>query len=267
MRKSHVMKNLKKHLWIIILILCLPIVVNFVLLIPSFTPIVGDNVEWLSFWAGYISANVAFIILYIQRKDNKEENRNNRELQLNILKHQQEMQWLNLFRQASVEYVSAYTYNDLVHAINVMRKNPEDAFNILGHLLDRLAKCDTNLAYVGMRGENKKKLYDICASFFILYNDVVDDVQKMIVYIIKSKNLTFEAFCIDSKDMGITNDMENIIALVAIQKKVNIAQSFNDVAMNRIKIIEERAAKIRDLFANYIATEEKRIDNILTGNI
>ena len=261
------MKNLKKHLWIIILILSLPIVINFVLLIPSFTPIVGDNVEWLSFWAGYIGANVAFIILYIQRKDNKEENRYNRELQLNILKHQQEMQWLNLFREASVEYVSAYTYNDLVHTINVMRKNPEEAFNILGHLLERLAKCDTTLGYIGMRGENKKKLYDICASFFVLYNDVIDDVQKLIVYIINSKNLTFEAFCFDSKDMEITNDMKDIITLVSTQKELNMAQSFNNVAMNRIKIIEERAAEIKDIFASYIVAEEKRIDDILTENI
>ena len=261
------MKKLKNISWIIMLIFCLPIAINFILLIPSFTPIVGNNVEWLSFWASYISANVAFIILYIQRKDNKEENRNNRELQLNILKHQQEMQWLNLFRQASVEYVSAYTYNDLVHAINIMRKNPEDAFNILGHLLERLAKCDTNLGYVGMRGENKKKLYDICFSLFTLYNDVVYDVQKMIAYIINSKNLTFEAFCVDSKDMEFTNDMKIIITLVATQKGLNMAQSFNDVAINRIKIIEEQAAEIRDIFASYIATEEKRIDNILTGNI
>ena len=110
------------------------------------------------------------------KKENKRENEENRKLQLNILKYQQEMQWLNMFRQASIEYVSAYTYNDLVHSINVMRENPKDAFKILGHLLERLAKCDTNLAYVGVRGKNMEKLYNTCASFFILYNDVIDVV-------------------------------------------------------------------------------------------
>lgn len=107
---------MKKHILVIVLLLCLPVIINFVLLIPSFTPVVGGSIEWLSFWAGYISANVAFIILYIQRKDNKRENKRNRELQLNILKHQQEMQWLNMFRKASVDYVSSYNYNDLVHS-------------------------------------------------------------------------------------------------------------------------------------------------------
>lgn len=261
------MKYLKKHLWVITSILCLPIAINFILLIPSFTPIVGNNVEWLSFWANYISANVAFIILYIQRKDNKKENDNNRKLQINILRHQQEMQWLNMFRQVSVEYVSAYTYNDLVHAINVMRKNPEDAFNILGQLIERLAKCDTNLGYIGMRGENKEKLYSICYNLFILYYDVIDDIQKMMVYIINSKDLTFEAFCIDSGELEVSNEMKDIITLIATQKELNMAQSFNNVAMNRIKIIEKRAAEIRDIFASYIVAEEKRIDNILTENL
>ena len=219
-------KWMQKYRWtiiIVILVTSIPIAINFILLFPSFTSIVGDNTEWLSFWSGYISAAVAFVILHIQRmdskkqiennkKENKRENEENRKLQLNILKYQQEMQWLNMFRQASIEYVSAYTYNDLVHSINVMRENPKDAFKILGHLLERLAKCDTNLAYVGMRGKNMEKLYNTCASFFILYNDVIDDVQHIMVYIINSKNPTFEAFCIDSTDMQITEDMKHIIS-------------------------------------------------------
>lgn len=258
---------LKKHILVIVLLLCLPVIINFVLLIPSFTPVVGGSIEWLSFWAGYISANVAFIILYIQRKDNKRENKRNRELQLNILKHQQEMQWLNMFRKASVDYVSSYNYNDLVHSINIMRKNPEEAFNVLGALLDRLAKSDTNLAYIGWRGENHKVLYDICAAFFTLYNDVINDVQNMLIYIINSKNVTFEAFCIDSKNMDITTEMRNIIAIIATQDGINMAQRFNDVAITRIKIIEERAEKIRDVFAEYITAEQKRIDDILTADL
>lgn len=268
----------RRTIIITIIIALVPIAINFILLLPSFTSIVGDSTEWLSFWSGYISAAVAFIILHIQRMDNKQqiennreenkhENEENRKLQLNILKHQQEMQWLNMFRQASVEYVSAYTYNDLVHLINVMRENPKDAFNILGRLLDRLAKCDISLGYVGMRGNDKEKLYKTCASFFILYNDVADDIQNMMAYIINTDNLTFEAFCIDSANMQITEDMKNIISFVATKKGLNMAQCFNDVAMNRIKVIEEPATDIRDIFASYIAAEQKRIDEILTENL
>lgn len=258
------MNWVKKYSWTITLIILIPIIINFVLLIPAFVPIVGDNTEWLSFWGTYISATVAFIILYIQRKDNIDENEKNRKLQLNILTHQQEMQWLNMFRQASVEYVSAYTYNDLVHAINVMRDNPKEAFNILGYLLERLAKCDTNLAYIGMRGKNATQLYNKCYSFFILYNDIVDDIQHIMVYIIETKNLTFEGFCIESANMPITDSMKDIISIVATQNNINMAERFNDVAMQRIKLLEECASEIRDIFGDYIAGEQKRIDSILT---
>lgn len=278
---SNIKDWIKRYRWVIIITILfasVPIALNFILLFPSFTSIVGNNTEWLSFWSGYISAAVAFIILHIQRldskrqiennrKENKYENEENRKLQFNILKYQQEMQWLNMFRQTSVEYVSAYTYNDLVHSINVMRENPIDAFNILGRLLERLAKCDIDLGYIGMRGVDKEKLYNRCASFFLLYNDVVDDVQHIMVYIINSKNPTFEAFCVDSTDMQITEDMKHIISFVAAQKDLDMKQRFNDVAMSRIKVIEERAAKIRDVFATYIAAEQKRIDEILTENL
>ena len=54
---------------------------------------------------------------------------------------------------------------------------------------------------------------------------------------------------------------------VAAQKDLDMEQRFNDVAMSRIKCIEERAAEIRDVFATYIATEQKRIDEILTKNL
>lgn len=274
------MNNQQKQYIIIIAIIILsaPMALNFILSIPAFTPIIGKSTDWLVFWGSYLSAAVAFIVLHVQRIDNQKENEHNRKenerlnkenrnLQLNILKHQQEMQWLNMFREASVEYVSAYNYNDLVHSINVMRENPKEAFNILGSLLDRLGKCDTNLKYINIRGKNKQKLYNICDSFFILYNDVIDDVQQMMAYIINTKNLSFEGFFIESTNMQITDDMKIIINSIAIQKNLNMAQQFNDVAISRIKIIEDRSFKIREVFASYIAMEEKRINDILTENI
>lgn len=89
----------------------------------------------------------------------------------------------------------------------------------------------------------------------------------MLIYIINSKNVTFEAFCIDSKNMDITTEMRNIIAIIATQDGINMAQRFNDVAITRIKIIEQRAEKIRDVFAEYITAEQKRIDDILTADL
>ena len=73
---------IKKYWWVALIILLLPITLNFILLIPSFTTIVGDEIVWLSFWGGYLGAIIstatAFIILYIQQKENKSENKKNR---------------------------------------------------------------------------------------------------------------------------------------------------------------------------------------------
>ena len=64
--------SMKKYWWIALVILLMPIALNFILLTPSFTAIVGDEIAWLSFWGGYLGAIIstaaAFIILYIQRK-------------------------------------------------------------------------------------------------------------------------------------------------------------------------------------------------------
>lgn len=277
-----IMKLLKKYWWWILIVLAAPVVINYILLVPAISPIVGDNAIWLSFWGSYlgaiISATVAFIILHIQRKDNEieneknrvdneTENNNNRNLQLNILKYQQEMQWLNAFRQMSAEYVSAYNYNDLIHIVNISRSDAEGAFNGIGPLLDRLALCDVRLKYIGVRGNKASSLCDICDAFFELYNDVLYDLQAVFIYSIENPSPMYEAFCIQSTRMPITKSMKMIIQQVAIEKGLSNAQRFNDVIMGRIKIIEERAEKIRTVFAGYILEEQKRIDNILTENL
>ena len=60
-------------------ILIIPIIINYVLLIPipfNF-PIIGSNVDWLSFWGTYIGgilgAFASFIILYLTLRHNRNE--------------------------------------------------------------------------------------------------------------------------------------------------------------------------------------------------
>ena len=116
------MKLFKKYWWAVLIILVLPIVINFLLMIPAFSPIVGEDTDWLAFWGGYlgaiISAAVAFIILYIQRKDNEQQvkdtqaenetqNKANRKLQLNILRYQQEQIRLNNFIAVSSKLITS----------------------------------------------------------------------------------------------------------------------------------------------------------------
>jgi hypothetical protein len=47
------------------LLLIIPIILNFVLQIPSHFPIIGDSQTWLSFWASYIGAIASFAMIAV----------------------------------------------------------------------------------------------------------------------------------------------------------------------------------------------------------
>ena len=102
------MEWIKKHIALIIAIVLivvfvLPLGINALYLISTDCEVLHKPSEWTTFWGGYlgaiISAAVAFIILYIQRKDNEQQikdaqkdnetqNKANRNLQINTLKYQ-----------------------------------------------------------------------------------------------------------------------------------------------------------------------------------
>ena len=146
---------IKKYWWTILVILILPGIINLVLLIPRFFPIVGDEIDWLSFWGGYIgaiiSAGVAFAILHIQRKDNekqneenrtenKKQNEENRTLQINVLKYQQKTLWLNELKSKCLEYYLGFDINALIDfkdSINISATTQKDSFDTLKELCEK----------------------------------------------------------------------------------------------------------------------------------
>lgn len=63
------MDFLKKYWWwIIIAFIAIPIILNAILLIPAFTPIVGDNTVWLSFFGSLIGALASFVMIFFTAK-------------------------------------------------------------------------------------------------------------------------------------------------------------------------------------------------------
>ncbi len=78
------MDILKKYWWcFIIALIIVPVALNFILLIPAFTPIVGDNQTWLSFIGSLIGALASFAMIFFTAKTLEQ----NRE-QLDELKRQ-----------------------------------------------------------------------------------------------------------------------------------------------------------------------------------
>ena len=200
--------SMKKYWWIALVILLMPIALNFILLTPSFTAIVGDEIAWLSFWGGYLGAIIstaaAFIILYIQRKDNESENeknrvdnevqnkqnrveneklnRANRQLQLNIMKYHQQYHWLDEFRNASLKYSQALNNNNLVLISNMMWEHPQDAFNIVKQLFDDLDTYHAKFAFTRKQNEESATLAQYIREKSELYRCSLNDLQWIVLY-------------------------------------------------------------------------------------
>lgn len=178
---------IKEYWWIILIIIGAPIAINFIAIIPAFTPLAGGIQDWVAFWGGYlsaiISAMVAFLILIIQRKDNqrerlqdnfenqiqqfknrsenrrensrnREENRiensKNRQLQINAIKYQQQRQWLDNLSKAMIDNIMMYNPNHLSNIINLMSQ--KQGFRLIHDqirdLLNQLILTDTAVGFL-----------------------------------------------------------------------------------------------------------------------
>ena len=185
---------IKKYWWVFPFILLLPFVINFILLIPAFSPIVGENTDWLSFWGGYlgaiISSGVAFAILCIQRQENKKQNKANRTLQINVLKYQQEMQWLNELKIKSIEYYNAFDQNDIIKLCNLIHKNKRetilDAEELINILINKNNKVTFALEFLFSkeRDEKEKNILSALQKYNLAYKALICDAQ-FIVRILK----------------------------------------------------------------------------------
>lgn len=151
-------KLFMKYKWYIIggllLMILAPVIINKVLLMPIISDIVGDNTDWLSFWGSYlgaiISSTIAFIILLVQREDNHKENEQNRELQINAIKYQQQRQWLDNLSKAMIDNIMMYNPNYLSDIMNLMYQ--KQGFKLIHDqirdLLNQLILTDTAVGFL-----------------------------------------------------------------------------------------------------------------------
>ncbi len=269
---------LKQYWWAIAVIILAPVVLNCVLQIPAFVRIVGDNTDWLTFWGSYlggiISTLTALFILYKTLQQNHEENEknreanelaneNNRKLQIRILEYQQQMQWLNLFRQASAEYVQLYNTNDLIAVANVFMVDPNVAHNMLKPLFDRANICDTKLAYWCKADEKSKELMGKISPKFKQYNEVLQDIQQIVTFRKSYPTATFDYLVALMPTLILSQTMKDKIAQVSTLQSSEAAQPFVGVIMARIYDIQNYMVEIQSLLYNYIHSEQARIDKIL----
>lgn len=292
--------SIKKYWWVTLAIFVLPIALNFVLLIPSFIAIVGDEIAWLSFWGGYLGAIVstvaAFIILYIQRKDNESENeknrntnklqndlnrlenerlnRANRQQQLNIMKYHQQSSWLDNFRDASLEYCRALNSNDFILISNMMWLYPHDAFNIVKGIFDNIDKAQNKFAFVRKQDEESSDLAKYINERVLIYRNALNDLQWIVLYY---KSTVHELRCkktfieylqfYENKNANINNILQISRSQVEYTAGCNNSKYFNDIFLSIFTGLEKNSIEVQGKIYEYIKQEQDNINKLLTENI
>ena len=266
------MEWLKKYWWVIPFILLLPFVINFILLIPAFSPIVGDNTDWLYFWGGYlgaiISAGVAFVILYIQYQQNNVENNKNRQLQISALKYQQERDQLQFVIKILSELITLIDPIKVGRLCNQFGINDTNIFSKIDSLVFNLEKYHQELSvYIDTDNSisNKNLQIDI--------NSSKCDFLSMLLDI---KSL-FNAFCRYTNELKIDDFKKNNILSENISEKMqSIILQYDKQETNYLSLTDCRSiAKIRvesvldlqDRFQqqikDYVKKEKERIEKLL----
>lgn len=180
-------RNILIGFGIFIFIIILPIIINWLILKPSIFEYVGTGVDWLLFWGGYvgaiISAGVAFLILAIQYKQNRKENKKNRDLQINILKYQQEMQWFNELKSKCIDYYNTFDQNDVINLCNLIHKNKKETILEAEELINELINRNNKVTF----------------ALEFLFTKERDEEETKILLKLKEYNLAFKALICDTQ--------------------------------------------------------------------
>lgn len=283
------MEWIKKHTTLLVVIvivfaLVLPIGVNALYFIDTDYEILHKPSEWTTFWGSYlgaiISAGVAFIILHIQRKDNEKDNNDNREnnktqneanrqLQLNIMRYQQEIHWLDNFRSASLEYCHAFNNNDVVLVTNLMWENPKDAFKILKTLYDKLGASEAHFSFLCKNDDKGSILKSDVFKTHLLHQQLLDDIQWVVLYFTQesplSRNEVGFANFLKFKNYKLTINMTDIIQ--RIRTNNNWGDFFYKIYNTRVQEGRLYESDVKNRMYKYIKEEQERINNILTTDL
>ncbi len=254
----------------------LPVVLNYILLIPINATIVGDSTHWLLFWGGYLgsilSSAVAFIILYFQYKNNSKENKRNRMLQLNVLSYQQENNWLNNFREAMIKNLNYIRNDHLISISNTIINSKKDTntlskiMDITNDLMNQLIITDTSVSMLVPANCEREQ---ICAynrereSAFTKCIGVLNDIQIITVIV-----------CLNTSKTNLLKSVPNFDEMASIELKKFILSSTDQISDNILEFMDNRIDtcsclydELRESIFNCIMAEQQRINSITQNSI
>ena len=270
------MERIKKYWWVLGLFLVLPLLLNFLLQIPAFTPIVGDNVSWLGFWGTYlgaiISASVAFIILAIQHKQNSEENKRNRDLQIeenkrnrllqiNVIKHQQDQARLNRIIEISAKLI---TDMDVSKLYTICRHLGDSSYNSIDLLNEYSCSmwnhCDELELYIGL---DRSGFSIRLNTFAFSYDNILRDIRR-IIRLFSDNNWCVNIPTLEEFAEGASEEMKPIIAECIASRKYTLNYNdCHDIICGGILFLDKKRLEMNKHIRDYISAEKERIDRML----
>ena len=281
-----------KHKWataiiVSVLMFFWPLIVNCLYNVETDCEVLHKPQDWTIFWGSYIgsivSAAVAFIILYIQSKENREENEKNREeneknriLQLKILEQQQEMQWLNMLRQAYVEYIAAYSLNNIIEIVNKVKNNPDEASNLIKTVIDRTEKAKLMIDLL-WKSKEKDDIKNMIHKNYNSTNYTLKDMSCVISFLIRNEYETIlydfigspsyehaSAVLQEIAEKRITYILSENKELLTLQNKELDKKIALSIVNERFQLYKNnnKNNEIRVLLLGYIKEQEKLINEI-----
>lgn len=271
---------IKQNKWFIIIagliIILLPIGLNYILLIPLNASIVGDSTHWLLFWGGYLgailSSTVAFIILYVQYRNNSIENRQNRQLQLSVLLYQQETEWLNKFREAMIKNLNIFRNDHLINISNFVintEKGNITLFRIMdktNELIDQLTITDTSVA---MMVPVDCKREQVCA-----YNKERKIAYTKCISVLHDIQIISVILCLNTSKSNLLKAIPNYEEMSSCELNDFITRSGDLLSDNILDFMDRRIDscsciydELRSSILDCIAAEQVRINSIIKESI
>lgn len=259
------MKRLKKYWWLVVLI----VITLAIILIPAFGPMVGEDLHWLSLWGSYIAALIpalgAFIILFIQREDNHRENKQNRQLQINVLKYQQEMQWLSEKRETMIEFALALDKDHLIEIAHKLERQQDILYDVKD-VIDNLVKCDSAVGFMYVSQKTKEyNDFNTQREFaYIIFRDAVLDLQEINILFQQTGFNRRRLVLHDRLKQGYIHKGLNTVISNFPSEQDFLNSNAAEVSAMLISITTDLLEDTRKLALSYIKSEEIRIAQILT---
>lgn len=234
--------------------------------------------DWLFFWGSYLAALIptigAFMILYIQRRDSLEENEKrrkendeNRNLQINILKYQQEMQWLNEKREILVDFALSLSKDHLIELSNKIAAN-QDILPDIKRLLADLVLNDSRIGFmrVSEKTESFKVFNTKRQSAFNTYRDSLLDLQEVNIIFLRTTIAQRNAVLNNHLQQGLIHDGLRNIMLAYPSEYHFIHSSPVEISIKLIAALPDLLEDTRKAALDYVKSEEERIAKLLEDN-